>query len=200
MATTKSEKVGDLLMVNPIWQQQFDIIAELLDVEGEEEDLKEELIDELQNNSTEDMEAAIKFFLKRFKSKPATFFHYDSTYKLSDNRYYLHYLLDLIVEDRINSRHLDLFDFNCPVGRWEGELIYKFFGNKSNLKLYFYDLTNDDYYWFSVFLNDNYSPRDRQINFKNEELGTKYLLETQKSKSRGLPVFVSAKYYTSDAN
>jgi hypothetical protein len=83
------------------------------------------------------------------------------------------------------------YDFGCPDGEWIGRLEAKQWGKNKNLVLYFTDQTNGTHWWFSVFWRDAYRARDGQLNFKDEEEGSRYKMNTR-TNDEGRPVFLGA--------
>jgi hypothetical protein len=83
------------------------------------------------------------------------------------------------------------YEFGCPEGEWTGRFDEKQWGDNKNLVLYFTDERNGGHWWFSVFWKDAYRARDGQINFKEEEAGGRYRLNTRRNK-KGNPVFLGA--------
>jgi hypothetical protein len=88
------------------------------------------------------------------------------------------------------------YQFGCPDGEWTGRLDYREWGKSKNLKLYFTHDAGPPHarYWFSVFWADGYRARDGHVDFKNEETGGWYKLNTQMN-DRGKPVFLGASKY-----
>jgi len=87
--------------------------------------------------------------------------------------------------------HPENYQFGSPDGQWIGRLDSKQWGKNMNLILYFTDEATGKGCWLSVFSNDNYRPRDGQINFKEEEPGGRYKLNTGRS-PKGNPTFLGA--------
>src|ERR1019366_7630826 len=85
----------------------------------------------------------------------------------------------------------EAYDFACPDGEWIGRLDLKQWGKNKNLTLYFTDETALGRYWFSVFWREGYRARDGQVAFRDEEVGTRYKMNTRLNDG-GRPVFLGA--------
>jgi len=83
------------------------------------------------------------------------------------------------------------YQFGCPEGAWIGRFDDKQWGKNKNLILNFTDETSGGKFWFSVFAVEAYRARDGQVDFKNEETGGRYKMNTRLNE-KGNPVFLGA--------
>jgi hypothetical protein len=91
------------------------------------------------------------------------------------------------------------YELDCPEGTWTARLDHKAWGKSQNLILYVTDPTTGAQYWLSVFSRDNYKPRDKGHDFRNDaEAGDVFEFTTNKTKG-GYPNLQSARKLTSEA-
>lgn len=82
------------------------------------------------------------------------------------------------------------FELPCDTGEGTATLVNKVWGKKANLVCYF--ILGDRKIKLSTWQRDNYMPKDKSIDFSNEEIGGKYTIHWE-SKNGKLSTFVSAK-------
>src|SRR5262245_14168340 len=84
------------------------------------------------------------------------------------------------------------YEFGCPDGAWTGRLDHKAWGKTRSMILYFSHTETGSKYWFSLFFESGYRPRDGGFDFKNDgHPGDVFLVTTGHTKT-GNPVFQSA--------
>jgi hypothetical protein len=86
------------------------------------------------------------------------------------------------------------YELGCPEATtWTARLDHKAWGNTQNLILYVTDAATGAKYWLSVFSRDNYKPRDKGHDFRNDaEPGDLFEFTTNKTKG-GYPNLKSAR-------
>lgn len=78
-------------------------------------------------------------------------------------------------------------------GFYKCELDFLEWGKSGNRLCYFTDVETGEKFRLSVWFNNEYKPRKGVVSFKEEELGTHYLIEIREGKNGKLPIFESAK-------
>jgi hypothetical protein len=96
-----------------------------------------------------------------------------------------------LITQRVRYMRPHLHDLDCPDGEWIGRLRAKELRDQKNVLVLYFEDESGMPSWFLVYARDAYMARDGQINFKDEDAGGRYRLNTRLS-AEGVPLLLGA--------